>query len=445
MNNIDLNLIKKYNVQGPRYTSYPTAVQLHACTPRQKKDLNAYLDERNREPRRVSLYIHIPFCFSLCWYCGCTKVITKDQNRGDLYLDYLEKEIKLVAQRLHPETTVIQVHFGGGTPTFLTPAQLLRLGEIIHSNFRVTAGTEFGVEIDPRRCTPQHIAALKRIGCNRVQQAIHRVQPFEQTRQVTNWLRARGINSVNFDLIYGLPKQNLSTFRQSMEDVLSLNPDRLAVYSYAHIPRLMPAQKLLNADEMPATDEKLAMLQLSISYLTNHGYRFIGMDHFSRKDEELSKAMDNGTLQRNFQGYHSGADLYAFGMSGISNVGEYYWQNPKDLSAYYEKLGREELPVAKIMKLSPDDRIRKDIIMTLMCRNRLSFDEKGDKWEINFCDYFEENLHKLNELEEDGLVHITRKEITITEKGRLFLRNIAMCFDAYIGTQKTGPLFSKTV
>jgi len=458
MNNIDLNLIKKYNVQGPRYTSYPTAVQLHACTPRQKKDLNAYLDERNRDPRRVSLYIHIPFCFSLCWYCGCTKVITKDQNRGDLYLDYLEKEIKLVAQRLHPETTVIQVHFGGGTPTFLTPAQLLRLGEIIHSNFRVTAETEFGVEIDPRRCTPQHIAALKHIGCNRaslgvqdtnpgVQQAIHRVQPFEQTRQVTNWLRARGINSVNFDLIYGLPKQNLSTFRQSMEDVLSLNPDRLAVYSYAHIPRLMPAQKLLNADEMPATDEKLAMLQLSISYLTNHGYRFIGMDHFSRKDEELSKAMDNGTLQRNFQGYstHSGADLYAFGMSGISNVGEYYWQNPKDLSAYYEKLGREELPVAKIMKLSPDDRIRKDIIMTLMCRNRLSFDEKGDKWEINFCDYFEENLHKLNELEEDGLVHITRKEITITEKGRLFLRNIAMCFDAYIDTQKTGPLFSKTV
>jgi len=458
MNNVDLKLIKKYNVQGPRYTSYPTAVQFDACSTVQKKDLARYLDERNREPRRVSLYVHIPFCFSLCWYCGCTKVITRDQNRGDVYLDYLEKEIKLVAQRLHPESIVIQVHFGGGTPTFLTPAQLLRLGEIIHSNFRTIAETEFGVEIDPRRCTPQHIAALKHIGCNRaslgvqdtnpgVQQAIHRIQPFEQTRKVTNWLRAQGIHSVNFDLIYGLPKQNLRTFRQSMEDVLSLNPDRLAVYSYAHIPRLMPAQKLLNADDMPATDEKLAMLQLSISYLTNRGYRFIGMDHFSRKDEELSKAMDDGTLQRNFQGYstHSGADLYAFGMSGISNVGDYYWQSPKDLSGYYEELNRQELPVAKIMKLSPDDRIRQDIIMTVMCKHRLSFNEKGEEWNINFREYFEEDLLKLGELEDDGLVHITRNEITITEKGRLFLRNIAMCFDAYVGTQKTGPLFSKTV
>jgi len=458
MVDVDLNLIKKYNVQGPRYTSYPTAVQFKEITKAQADELQQYLKQRNAEPQPVSLYFHIPFCFSLCWYCGCTKVITKDQDRGDVYLDYLEKEMDQVADLLHKDSTVIQIHFGGGTPTFLKPEQLRRLGAEIHRRFNVTDATEFGVEIDPRRCSQEHIRALKEIGCNRaslgvqdtnpdVQEAIHRIQPFEQTEQVTDWLREFGINSINFDLIYGLPRQTQKSFRKTMDDVLGLRPDRLAVYSYAHIPRLMPAQKLLNEAEMPTTDEKLAMLQLGISHLTRNGYRFIGMDHFSLEDEELTRAMDNGTLQRNFQGYSTlaGADLYAFGMSGISNVGEYYWQNTKDLGDYYKLLDQDQLPVAKSLQLCKDDQIRKDAIMQLMCQMGLSFAEIEEKWGIVFEEYFNDSLKRLSSLENDGFVTIENGRICITEQGRLFLRNIAMCFDRYLHESKVDRSFSKTV
>ncbi|WP_138430974.1 oxygen-independent coproporphyrinogen III oxidase [Fodinibius saliphilus] len=455
---VGLDLIKKYNVKGPRYTSYPTAVQFQEVTGQKKDRLKHYLLERNSEARPVSLYFHIPFCFSLCWYCGCTKVITKDQDRGDLYLDYLEKEMDLIAQILHVDSEVIQIHFGGGTPTFLKPEQLRRLGAGIHSRFNVTEETEFGVEIDPRRCSREHIKALAEIGCNRaslgvqdtneeVQEAIHRIQPFEQTKEVTGWLRSEGIDSINFDLIYGLPLQTLETYRKTMDDVLSLQPDRLAVYSYAHIPSLMPAQKLLNVDDMPSTDQKLSMLQLGISHLTENGYRFIGMDHFSREDEELTQAMDNGTLQRNFQGYSTlaGADLYAFGMSGISNVGEYYWQNTKDLGSYYSQLDDEGLPVAKVLHLCNDDEIRKDVIMQLMCQMGLSFAEIEEKWGMVFEDYFSDSLSRLAAIEADGFVEVNSEEIRITEQGRLFLRNIAMCFDYYLNTSKADRSFSKTV
>ena len=455
---MELSLIKKYNVQGPRYTSYPTAVQFKEAGQQDVAGLKNYLRDRNEEPRQLSLYFHIPFCFSLCWYCGCTKIITKDQDRGDLYLDYLEKEMGLIAAMLHPESEVIQVHFGGGTPTFLKPKQLLRLGSAIHDRFRLSGQTEFGVEIDPRRCTKEHIQSLRSIGCNRaslgvqdtnpkVQEAIHRIQPFEQTQQVTQWLKEEGIKSINFDLIYGLPRQTLDTFKQTMDDVLELLPDRLAVYSYAHIPKLMPAQKLLNIDEMPSTDEKLAMLQLGISYLTDNGYRFIGMDHFSREDEELSNALDKGTLQRNFQGYstHSGTDLYAFGMSGISNVGEYYWQNVKDLSEYYRLLDRSVLPVAKQLKLNRDDLLRQEIIMQLMCKMSVYKKAIEQKWNITFDDYFKSSLQKLESLKQDKLVKEDTEAIIISEQGRLFLRNIAMCFDKYLSSKKRTHNFSKTV
>lgn len=455
---VDFDLIKKYNIKGPRYTSYPTAVQFREVKEGDMDELQYYLLKRNSERRPISLYFHIPFCFSLCWYCGCTKVITKDRDRGDHYLDFLEKEMDLVTKMLHRESEVIQLHFGGGTPTFLKPEQLLRLGRAIRQRFSVTDETEFGVEIDPRRCTQQHIRALKEIGCNRaslgvqdtneeVQEAIHRIQPFEQTRQVTEWLREAGINSINFDLIYGLPRQNEKTFRQTMDDVLQLRPDRLAVYSFAHIPSLMPAQKLLNVAEMPSTDEKLSMLQLGISHLTDNNYRFIGMDHFSRENEELSQAMDEGTLQRNFQGYstHSGADLYAFGMSGISNVGDYFWQNTKDLGEYYGDLDKGELPVIKRLKLSRDDKIRKEVIMRLMCEMGLSFKQIEERWDINFATYFQESLDRLELLEVDGFVKVTKEGIHITEEGRLFLRNIAICFDRYLHESKTERSFSKTV
>lgn len=455
---MDLNLIKKYNVSGPRYTSYPTSVQFRDAAGEDISKLNNYLLQRNKEPRPVSLYFHIPFCFSLCWYCGCTKLITKDRDRGDIYLDYLEKEMAKVSSLLHEQSEVIQIHFGGGTPTFLRPSQLMRLGELIRTHFGLRPDTEFSVEIDPRSCSRAHIMALKEIGCNRaslgvqdtnkeVQQAIHRIQPFEETRQVTEWLREEGINSINFDLIYGLPRQTLDTYRQTMDDVLSLGPDRLAVYSYAHIPSVMPAQKLLKEDEMPSTDEKISMLQMGINHFTENGYRFIGMDHFSREDEELALAMENGTLQRNFQGYstRSGADLYAFGMSGISNVGEYYWQNSKELERYYGLLDSGVFPIFKSLQLCKDDKVRYDAIMQLMCKMGLSFKNMEEKWGIVFEEYFSESLSRLADLESDGLVRILPKEINITEKGRLFLRNIAMCFDRYLNTAKTAPSFSKTV
>jgi oxygen-independent coproporphyrinogen-3 oxidase len=458
MDNVSIDLIKKYNVQGPRYTSYPTAVQFQEITERKRDELMNYLMERNSEPRPISLYFHIPFCFSLCWYCGCTKVITKDQDRGDAYLDYLEKEMDQIADLLHPDLNVVQIHFGGGTPTFLKPNQLEQLGNAIHSRFNVTDETEFGVEIDPRRCTKEHIQTLADIGCNRaslgvqdtnkeVQEAIHRIQPFKQTRQITEWLRETGITSINFDLIYGLPKQSATTFKKTMDDVITLKPDRLAVYSYAHIPSIMPAQKLLNEEDMPSTDEKLRMLQQSIEYLTNNKYRFIGMDHFSREDEELSMAADEGTLQRNFQGYstHSGADLYAFGMSGISNVGKYYWQNTKELNEYYSTLDNVKPPVNKILQLCKDDKIRKEVIMRIMCKMGLSFTEIEQKWGIVFANYFSDSLDRLTSLESDGLVEVNNDEINITEQGRLFLRNIAMCFDRYFHASKADRSFSKTV
>lgn len=455
---MDLELIKKYNVQGPRYTSYPTAVQFSEVSYKQMDELHEYLLERNSKPRPISLYFHIPFCFSLCWYCGCTKVITKDTDRGDAYLTYLEKEMDQKAGLIHPESKVVQVHFGGGTPTFLRPDQIRRLGKLIHDRFNLTQETEFGVEIDPRRCTPEHIEALVEIGCNRaslgvqdtnedVQQAIHRIQPFKQTREVTGWLREAGINSINFDLIYGLPMQSLGTFRQTMDDVLTLSPDRLAVYSYAHIPSLMPAQKLLNVEDMPTTDEKLGMLKSSIEYLTENGYCFIGMDHFSREDEELTKAMDNGTLQRNFQGYSTlaGADLYAFGMSGISNVGSWYWQNEKDLARYYERLDVGESPIFKSYTLNRDDFIREDVIMSVMCRMGIDYNEIAEKWGISFTDYFGNELARLDEFQSDGLVIRSASNIQITENGRLFLRNIAMCFDYYLNASKAAHNYSKTV
>lgn len=455
---VDFELIKKYNVKGPRYTSYPTAVQFQKTSEGDVSILENYLEERNSEARSVSLYFHIPFCFSLCWYCGCTKVISKDRDRGDHYIDYLEKEMDTISELLHDDSEVIQVHFGGGTPTFLKPEQLRRLGREINKRFNLSEKTEFGVEIDPRRCSREHIVALKEIGCNRaslgvqdtnkdVQEAIHRIQPFEQTRQVTEWLREMGINSINFDLIYGLPRQTSESFQKTMDDVLELRPDRLAVYSFAHIPSLMPAQKLLNVDEMPSTDEKLSMLQQGISYFTDQGYRFIGMDHFSRDDEELSQAMDAGTLQRNFQGYstHSGADLYAFGMSGISNVGDYYWQNTKDLEEYYTALDNSEMPIIKTLKLSRDDKIRKDVIMKIMCEMGISFEEIENKWNIDFTSYFKKSLDRLGSLEADNLINLHQDILTITEKGRLFLRNIAMAFDYYLNKSAESRSFSKTV
>jgi oxygen-independent coproporphyrinogen-3 oxidase len=451
-----INLVKKYNVPGPRYTSYPTAVQFS-----EKFDdslIRTLQENRLAKPANYSLYIHIPFCFSLCWYCGCTKIITKNQDRGDLYLDYLEKEMKITALSFHSESQLKQIHFGGGTPTFLSPKQLRRLGSLIHENFSVANDVEFSVEIDPRRVEENHIKALSEIGVNRaslgvqdtnpdVQKAIHRIQPFEQTRNVTDWLRSNGIKDINLDLIYGLPLQTPSTFQKTITDAVSLDPDRFAIYSYAHLPSVMPAQKLLNESDFPSTDEKLSMLIHAIEQLPQLGYRYIGMDHFARENDDLSIALDEGTLQRNFQGYstHAELEMIALGMSGISQGNRLYTQNDKDLDGYYSLLDKGRLPVKKVLKLTGEDLVRRKIIMQIMCKGEINFEAFFNETGVDMKSTYKEELARLHELESDGLLIQTGTGFIITETGRLFLRNIAMVFDEYLTRPNHKTTYSKTV
>jgi oxygen-independent coproporphyrinogen III oxidase len=451
-----IGLVHKYNVPGPRYTSYPTALQLTDSFDQGLIEENC--SERRSGPRQISLYFHIPFCFSLCWYCGCTKIITRNQDRGDIYLDYLEKEMLLLKETLHPESAVHQIHFGGGTPTFLSPEQLRKLGNLIHSYFTIHQNAEFSVEIDPRRVGEDHILALKEIGCNRaslgvqdtnddVQEAIHRIQPFEQTTIVADLLRKHGIKHINIDLIYGLPKQTLSSFRKSIDDVLSLDPDRFAIYSYAHIPSVMVSQKLLNESDLPSTEEKLGLLVFAVNYLTSTGYNYIGMDHFAKEGDELSIALREGTLHRNFQGYSTRAELemIGLGMSSISQNENLYTQNEKDLNIYYEQLDSGKLPVKKVLELSEEDKIRKKVIMQIMCRGEINYDSFLDETGLIFRDKFHDELGRLKEPETDGLLHLMNNGFRITSTGRLFLRNIAMVFDEYLTQKHHKTAYSKTV
>lgn len=452
----DLELIRKYTRPGPRYTSYPTAVQFRELENLQEIDPD--LAEAGGESRRLSIYIHIPFCFSLCWYCGCTKVITRKSDRGDAYLDYLEREMDLLLERTGPSPVAVQIHWGGGTPTFLKPDQLMRLGEAIRKRFRMDPEVEFSVEIDPRHCSREQADVLREIGCNRaslgvqdtdpeVQKAIHRIQPFEQTAEVTRLLREAGIGQINHDLIYGLPLQTPEGFQRTLEQVLTLDPDRLAVYSYAHLPRLMPSQRLLDEATLPPADSKLEMLRGAIDYLTSHGMRFIGMDHFAREGDSLTRALDAGTLHRNFQGYstHAETDLIAFGMSGISKLENLYFQNTKELSDYYRMLDEGRMPVVRGVRLDRDDRIRQDLIMQIMCRGTVDFRTFSARWEIDFQDYFSEELSRLDEQEADGLLLRRTDALEITATGRLFLRNIAMVFDRYLEQARKQIRFSSTV
>jgi len=356
---VDLELVKKYNVAGPRYTSYPPATKFtEALT---WPELAEQILENNRTERDLSLYFHIPFCETLCWYCGCTTVITLNHNQGGKYIDYLEKEVAQMSTLLNPRRKVVQLHWGGGSPTFLNPDEIRRLGEIIHRYFKFSPEIEAGVEIDPRRLTRDHIAALREIGFNRaslgvqdfdaqVQEAVHRIQPQAMTEQVLGWVRELGFTSVNFDLIYGLPHQTVESFNRTLDIVLGLQPDRLAVFSYAHVPWVKPAQKILEHKVLPAPEVKLQLLKTVIERLTeNHRYVYIGMDHFARPGDELAVAQGRKQLQRNFQGYstRSGSDIYGFGMSSISQIPDAYWQNEKDLTKYYAALDAGRVPLVR--------------------------------------------------------------------------------------------------
>jgi oxygen-independent coproporphyrinogen III oxidase len=438
---VDLALVKKYDVAGPRYTSYPPATKFTSALG--WPELADCILKNNQTARNLSLYFHIPFCESLCWYCGCTTVITRQHYRARLYLDYLEKEVVQMNTLINRGRKVVQLHWGGGSPTFLHPEEIRRLGGVIRRNFALADQMEASVEIDPRRLTREHLAALREVGFNRasigvqdfedaVQRAIHRVQPRELTEQAVSWARELGFRSINFDLIYGLPHQTVESFDRTLDAVLELSPDRLAVFSYAHVPWLKPAQKLLTRQTLPAPEVKLQLLKQIIERLTDRErYVYIGMDHFARPTDELAVAQQNRQLQRNFQGYstHGEADIYSFGMSSISQIPDAYWQNDKNLLSYYAKLGAGRVPLAGGYVLSGEDKIRREVIMRLMCDLSLDFVALSKRLGIDFESHFENELEALEEFECDGLLRPTRTGFEVTDLGRLFIRNLAMGFD----------------
>ena len=452
---MNASLIGKYNKPGPRYTSYPTAVQFSELDTDEHLD---YLKKRNRSPKDISVYIHLPFCAKLCWYCGCTTVITRKNDQAEVYLDRLEEEIKHLSELLHPNHTVKQIHYGGGTPTFMTPVQLRRLGKTLHRYLNIDLKAEFGVELDPRTFSQEHLEALLEGGMNRaslglqdvneeVQKAIHRIQPVSMVHKSMDILRRVGIRSVNLDVIYGLPLQTPERFQNTLESIASLQPDRVAIYSYAHVPWMKPAQKLLREEDLPTPEEKMNLLTMAGAFMDKIGFTHIGMDHFARPTDELSIALENGTLQRNFQGYstQAGLDLYGLGMSSISSVGNRYFQNVKELNDWHEKIGKNGHAWSRGLVLTREDELRREIIMKIMCSRGLNFREIWDKWYINPKQHFAEALEALKPMEEDGIVKTDQHGITIPPEGRLFLRNIAMAFDPYLKKKSDKPVYSKTV
>ena len=450
--NVDLDLVRKYNVAAPRYTSYPPATQFAEMS---AEPILERIRANRASQRDLSLYFHLPFCHSLCWYCGCTTVITSRQDSSARYLDYLRRELGMMSSLLNPERKVVQLHFGGGTPTFLLPDEIRELGRMIRSHFSFAPDIEAGVEIDPRRMVRDHVSALREAGFNRasmgvqdfdpkVQEAVHRIQPKEETEQTAQWLREAEFASLNIDLIYGLPHQTTESFEKTLDQIIEMSPDRLAVFNYAHVPWLKPAQRILKV--LPSPEMKLELLKLTVEKLTSNGYVYIGMDHFARKDDELAVAQRNKTLQRNFQGYSTRgqADIYAFGMSSISHANDAYWQNQKELPAYYAALDGGQLPISKGYVLTEDDKIRSQTIMRLMCDMSLDFTALSESLGRNFNDYFATEIASLHDLEADGLIELDGRGLQVTDLGRLLIRNIAVRFDAY-HNQRTEQKFSKSI
>ena len=449
---VDLELIRKYNVAAPRYTSYPPATHFAEIAPDAIRDRIA---ANAASERALSLYFHLPFCYSLCWYCGCTTVITSNQDAGARYVDYLKREMDAVGPLLNPNRKAVQLHFGGGTPTFLRPEEIRELGSAIRSRFKFAPDIEAGVEIDPRRLVRDHITALREAGFNRasmgvqdfdpdVQKAVHRIQSREETARTMDWLREDGFTSLNIDLIYGLPHQTPESFSKTLDDIIAMAPDRLAVFNYAHVPWMKPAQKILKV--LPTPETKLELLKLTVERLTSSGYVYIGMDHFARADDELTIAQRNKTLQRNFQGYSTRADsdIHAFGMSSISQGYGAYWQNEKELPNYYAAIDAGQLPYSKGYVLTEDDKIRRQVIMRLMCDMGFDFAGMSDLLGLDFKQYFATELNSLGDLEADGLLRLDPQHLIVTGLGRLLIRNIAVRFDAYHAGRKELS-FSKSI
>ena len=458
----DPELLRRYDRPGPRYTSYPTAPQFTAGFGEAELREAAQASNGDPIPRRLSLYVHVPFCLSPCFYCGCNRIITRDLSRADTYLARLYREIDLTAALFDRDREVIQLHFGGGTPNFLTPAQLREVVDTLRRQFHFSDSPDrdISIELDPRFISPAEVAELATIGFNRaslgvqdfdpqVQEAVNRIQSVEQTVAVIDACRASGFKSVNVDLIYGLPKQNLEGFARTLDTVTQVRPDRIAVYSYAHLPELFKAQRQIDAADMPTAETKLALLQLAIEKLTAAGYVYIGMDHFALPDDELAQAQARGGLHRNFMGYttHADSDLIGLGVSAISHIGDSFSQNPRDLISWQGAIDDGRLPVFRGMRLSEDDQLRADLIQSLMCQGEIPIVALERRYAIDFDDYFADSLERLQPLVADGLVRIAPGRITVTSQGRLLLRNIAMCFDRYLDqpASVTAPRFSRAI
>jgi oxygen-independent coproporphyrinogen-3 oxidase len=443
----DAELLRRYDRQGPRYTSYPTAPHF---TPRfTGENYRACALRSNGEPvpRELSLYVHVPFCFSPCFYCGCTRVITRDRARGAGYVVRLEREIALVAPLFDRDRNVIQLHFGGGTPNFLDAGELESLVHCLgrHFNLSDRADRDFSIELDPRTLERGDVARLAALGLNRVslgvqdfdpavQRAVNRVQGVEQTLAVIDECRASNMRSVNVDLIYGLPKQTCDGFARTLDTIISARPDRLAIYGYAHLPELFKPQRQIASADLPDAVARMELLQLAVQTLTDHGYRFIGMDHFALPQDELSKAQASGSLQRNFMGYtiHDDCDLIGLGVSSISHVAESYSQNYRDLAGWERALEENRLPIFRGLELDADDVLRADVIQQLMCKGEIDVARFERNHDLEFRRYFADALVQLDPLARDGLVTVESARIATTSRGRFLQRVIAMCFDGYI-------------
>lgn len=457
----DADLLRRHDVNGPRYTSYPTAVQFDTGFGAPEYQEVARASNDDPLPTPLSLYLHIPFCTSPCFYCACTRIITRDPMKAQFYLMRLNREIDLQAKLFDRDRVVQQLHFGGGTPTFLSMTEMADLMQRLDDRFNLRGdpAREVSIEIDPRTVDGEKIEQLASLGFNRlsfgvqdfdhrVQQAVNRIQSVEDTLAVIEASRRNGIQSINLDLIYGLPHQTPEGFGRTLDIVTAARPERLAVYSYAHMPRMFKAQRQLDESALPTAETKLALLQLAIEKLSAAGYVYIGMDHFALPEDELVVAQREGSLQRNFQGYSTRADcdMIGFGMSSIGKVGNTYSQNHKELARYYAALDSGLLPVVRGIRLSRDDLLRRDIIQQLMCQAELDITAIEQKWNLDFRQYFSAAIPQLESLATDGLIAFSDKRISVLPAGRLLIRIVAMCFDAYRMPQSDGETrYSKVI
>ena len=452
----DLDLINRYNKSGPRYTSYPTALELHEGFG--DSDYRSHIEKSNASGGPLSLYFHIPFCDTVCFYCACNKIVTKNRTHAIPYLDNLCQEIAMVGDLFDRSRTVNQLHWGGGTPTFLNYTQMKQLMDTtrLHFNLRDDDQGEYSIEVDPRETNEHTIRQLRELGFNRislglqdfdaaVQKAVNRIQSKAQTFAVLEAARNNGFRSTNVDLIYGLPLQTVETFAYTLEQVLEYAPDRFSIFNYAHLPSRFKTQRQINDADLPTAEVRLDILQMFGTKLTEAGYVYIGMDHFAKPDDELAVAQREGKLYRNFQGYstHSDCDLVGLGMTSIGRVGDAYIQNVKELDQYNTLISSGQLPVYKGVDLDEDDKLRREVITQLICHFELDFKSIEQEFKINFTEYFASELDTLRYMQQDGLLVLSQNSIQVNVAGRLLIRNVCMVFDKYL-THKQQQ-FSKVI